>query len=101
MPVELNGEETSPRHWKGTRADAEPRAALIADKLHLDLALIHKERKVANQVSRMILVGSVANKTAIIIDDIADTWQVSPGTRLCTLPFGFQLTKAPILVAAP
>lgn len=27
----------------------------------------------ANQVSRMILVGSVQNKTAIIVDDIADT----------------------------
>lgn len=35
--------------------------------------MIHKERKVANQVSRMILVGSVKDKVAIIVDDIADT----------------------------
>ncbi|KIW15822.1 hypothetical protein PV08_05872 [Exophiala spinifera] len=49
------------------------RAAIMADKLRVDLALIHKERKVANQVSRMILVGSVADKRAIIVDDIADT----------------------------
>lgn len=48
-------------------------AATIADKLRVDLAIIHKERKVANQVSRMILVGSVTGKTAIIVDDIADT----------------------------
>ncbi|OAP61800.1 hypothetical protein AYL99_04003 [Fonsecaea erecta] len=48
-------------------------AAIIADKLRLDLALIHKERKVANKVSRMILVGSVLNKTAVLVDDIADT----------------------------
>ncbi|OAG38461.1 hypothetical protein AYO21_07283 [Fonsecaea monophora] len=48
-------------------------AAIIADKLRLDLALIHKERKVASKISRMILVGSVLNKTAVIVDDIADT----------------------------
>lgn len=48
-------------------------AASIADRLRVDLALIHKERKVANQVSRMILVGTVKGKTAIIVDDIADT----------------------------
>lgn len=49
------------------------RAATIADRLQVDLAIIHKERKVANQVSRMILVGSVAGKTAVLVDDIADT----------------------------
>ncbi|CAM1505925.1 Fc.00g115620.m01.CDS01 [Cosmosporella sp. VM-42] len=48
-------------------------AARIADKLRVDLAIIHKERKIANQVSRMILVGSVTGKTAILVDDIADT----------------------------
>lgn len=50
-----------------------PRAATIADRLNVDLAIIHKERKVANKVSRMILVGNVQDKTAVIIDDIADT----------------------------
>ncbi|KAI1775630.1 phosphoribosyltransferase-like protein [Hypoxylon cercidicola] len=48
------------------------RAASIADKLGVDLAIVHKERKVANQVSRMILVGNVADKVAILVDDIAD-----------------------------
>ncbi|KAH8668835.1 phosphoribosyltransferase-like protein [Xylariales sp. PMI_506] len=49
------------------------RAASIADHLRVDLAIIHKERKVANQVSRMILVGNVVDKTAVLVDDIADT----------------------------
>lgn len=49
------------------------RAAHLANKLRVDLALIHKERVVANEVSRMILIGSVTDKVAIIIDDIADT----------------------------
>lgn len=48
-------------------------AATIADKLQVDFAIIHKERKVANKVSRMILVGNVTGKTAILVDDIADT----------------------------
>ncbi|KAF7559200.1 hypothetical protein G7046_g4961 [Stylonectria norvegica] len=54
-------------------AGGAKRAARIADKLRVDLAIIHKERKIANQVSRMILVGSVTGKTAILVDDIADT----------------------------
>jgi ribose-phosphate pyrophosphokinase len=35
--------------------------------------LIHKERARPNEVSRMVLVGSVAGKTAILVDDMADT----------------------------
>lgn len=54
-------------------AGGAKRAASIADKLGVDLAIIHKERKIANQVSRMILVGNVAGKTAVVVDDIADT----------------------------
>ncbi|OAP58285.1 hypothetical protein AYL99_07375 [Fonsecaea erecta] len=54
-------------------AGGAKRAAYIADKLKVDFALIHKERQVANEVSRMILVGTVTGKTAIIVDDIADT----------------------------
>jgi ribose-phosphate pyrophosphokinase len=49
------------------------KAASIADKLNLEFAIIHKERKKPNEVSKMTLVGSIINKTAIIIDDIADT----------------------------
>ena len=39
----------------------------------MDFALIHKERKRANEVSRMVLVGDVRGKIAILVDDMADT----------------------------
>ena len=45
----------------------------IADRLNVDFALIHKERKVANSVASMVLVGNVEGKTAILVDDMADT----------------------------
>ena len=45
----------------------------IADRLGVDFALIHKERQKANEVSRMVLVGDVKDKIAILVDDMADT----------------------------
>ena len=38
-----------------------------------DLAIIHKERDIPNQVARMKLVGDVKDKIALITDDMADT----------------------------
>lgn len=38
-----------------------------------DLAIIHKEREVPNKVAHMKLIGEVAGKVALIVDDIADT----------------------------
>jgi ribose-phosphate pyrophosphokinase len=49
------------------------RAASIADRLGIEFALFHKERKKANEVSRMVLVGNVDGKIAILVDDMADT----------------------------
>ncbi|CAJ0914246.1 1457_t:CDS:2, partial [Entrophospora sp. SA101] len=54
-------------------AGGAKRATSIADRLNLDFALIHKERKKANEVSRMVLVGDVKGKIAILVDDMADT----------------------------
>ncbi|KAI9217259.1 ribose-phosphate pyrophosphokinase [Blastocladiella britannica] len=54
-------------------AGGAKRATVIADRLGVDFAIIHKERKVANQVSRMVLVGDVKGKIAILVDDMADT----------------------------
>lgn len=45
----------------------------MADRLGVDFALFHKERKKANEVSRMVLVGHVKDKIAILVDDMADT----------------------------
>lgn len=51
------------------------RAQSFAKRLmkNADLAIIHKERKIANQVAKMRLVGDVRGKVALIVDDMADT----------------------------
>jgi len=49
------------------------RVTSLAKQLKVDVAIIHKERKVDNEVDKMILIGNVENRTAIIIDDMADT----------------------------
>ncbi len=54
-------------------AGGAKRATSLADRLNVDFALFHKERKKANEVSRMVLVGSVEGKVAILVDDMADT----------------------------
>src|SRR5262249_5664339 len=38
-----------------------------------DLAIIHKERDIPNQIARMKLIGDVKGKIALILDDMADT----------------------------
>lgn len=48
-------------------------ASSMAAALDLDFALFHKERKKANEIARMVLVGNVENKVAILVDDMADT----------------------------
>ena len=54
-------------------AGGTKRVTSIADKLNVDFALIHKERKRANEVASMVLVGDVRDRVAILVDDIADT----------------------------
>ncbi|KAG8951575.1 hypothetical protein FRC04_005862 [Tulasnella sp. 424] len=54
-------------------AGGAKRATSMADRLNVDFALFHKERKKANEVSRMILVGNVKDKIAVLVDDMADT----------------------------
>lgn len=54
-------------------AGGAKRATSIADGLDLGFALIHKERAKPNEVSKMVLVGDVKDRTAIIVDDMADT----------------------------
>lgn len=54
-------------------AGGAKRATSLADRLEVEFALFHKERKKANEVSRMVLVGNVQGKVAILVDDMADT----------------------------
>jgi len=49
------------------------RVTSIADRLQIDFALIHKERKKANEVASMTLVGNVKGRVSILVDDMADT----------------------------
>ncbi|KAF7638900.1 Pribosyltran_N domain-containing protein [Meloidogyne graminicola] len=69
--------ETIP-NWKeavivSPDAGGAKRVTSIADRLNVDFALIHKERKIANEVEKMTLVGDVTGKTAILVDDMSDT----------------------------
>lgn len=85
VPVDNLYAEPSSLHYIRTHFDMEnlvivspdaggaKRATSMADRLGVDFALFHKERKKANEVSRMVLVGHVAGKTAILVDDMADT----------------------------
>ncbi|PGH34715.1 ribose-phosphate pyrophosphokinase [[Emmonsia] crescens] len=58
-------------------AGGAKRATAIADSLGMDFALIHKERRPTKITDRqnatMMLVGDVKGRTAILIDDLADT----------------------------
>lgn len=60
-------------HPRNATLRSSLRATSIADRLGVDFALFHKERKKANEVSRMVLVGRVKEKIAILVDDMADT----------------------------
>ncbi|XP_037907616.1 ribose-phosphate pyrophosphokinase 1 isoform X2 [Hermetia illucens] len=54
-------------------AGGAKRVTSIADRLNVEFALIHKERKKANEVASMVLVGDVKDRIAILVDDMADT----------------------------
>ncbi|KAL2352665.1 phosphoribosyltransferase-like protein [Cryomyces antarcticus] len=58
-------------------AGGAKRATAIADALGMPFALIHKERRPTQisdrQNATMMLVGDVAKRTTILIDDLADT----------------------------
>jgi ribose-phosphate pyrophosphokinase len=49
------------------------RANSYAKKLDIGLALCHKQRKKANVISEMTVIGDVQGKDVIIVDDMCDT----------------------------
>lgn len=49
------------------------RANAYSKYLNVDLAISYKQRKVANQVENMTVIGDVKDKNVILIDDIIDT----------------------------
>ncbi|KJR84096.1 ribose-phosphate pyrophosphokinase [Sporothrix schenckii 1099-18] len=65
-------------------AGGAKRATSIADGLEMAFALIHKERPRPNVVGRMVLVGDVQDKIAILVDDMADTCGTLAKVKLTT-----------------
>jgi len=49
------------------------RAKFYSDMLNVDMAICYKQRKVANEVAEMIIIGDVKGKDVIIVDDMCDT----------------------------
>jgi ribose-phosphate pyrophosphokinase len=49
------------------------RANNYSKYLNADIVICHKERKVANQVENMLLIGDVEGKNVILLDDMIDT----------------------------
>jgi ribose-phosphate pyrophosphokinase len=49
------------------------RTVHYSKKLKAETAIIHKTRVAANKVGKMVLLGDVRNKVAIIVDDMIDT----------------------------
>lgn len=54
-------------------AGGAKRANSYAKKLNTGLAICHKHRKQANEVAEMTVIGEVAGKDVILIDDMCDT----------------------------
>jgi len=49
------------------------RANSYAKLLGVDMAICYKQRKVANEVDKMTVIGEVAGKDVVIVDDMCDT----------------------------
>lgn len=49
------------------------RANAYAKHMDLDLAICYKQRKVANEVASMTVIGNVEGKDVLLVDDICDT----------------------------
>lgn len=54
-------------------AGGAKRANSYAKKLNTSLAMCHKQRKVANEIAEMTVIGDVRGKDVILIDDMCDT----------------------------
>lgn len=54
-------------------AGGAKRANSYAKRMNIGLALCHKQRKIANEVAEMTVIGDVKGKDVIIVDDMCDT----------------------------
>jgi ribose-phosphate pyrophosphokinase len=78
-PITIRWIKENVADWKQNCVIVSPdaggakRATSIADKLQVNCAIIHKERKKSGEVSSMVLMGDVKDQVAILVDDMADT----------------------------
>ena len=49
------------------------RASAYAKHLGVDMAICYKQRKVANQVESITVIGDVSNRNVVLVDDMIDT----------------------------
>ena len=54
-------------------AGGAKRANSYAKRLNIGLAICHKQRKKANEIAEMTVIGDVAGKDVILVDDMIDT----------------------------
>ena len=54
-------------------AGGAKRANSYSKKMNLGLAICHKQRKVANEIAEMTVIGDVSGKDVILVDDMVDT----------------------------
>jgi ribose-phosphate pyrophosphokinase len=54
-------------------AGGAKRANSYAKRLDVGLAICHKQRKKANEVAEMTVIGDVAGKDVVLVDDMCDT----------------------------
>lgn len=54
-------------------AGGAKRANSYAKKLDVGLAICHKQRKKANEIAEMTVIGDVAGKDVVLVDDMCDT----------------------------
>lgn len=66
------------------------RVTSIADQLNLDFAMIHKERKKANEISRMVLVGDVTGKACVLVECVVSAESRNSYIRLIVAFCQFQ-----------
>merc|ERR1712141_802605 len=57
-------------------AGGAKRVTAIADRLNVEFALIHKERKKANEVASMVLVGDAKGRVAILVADATKIYAI-------------------------
>ncbi|TNF49091.1 MAG: ribose-phosphate pyrophosphokinase [Bacteroidetes bacterium] len=70
---ELNNLDNGNLIMAAPDAGGAKRANSYAKKLNTGLAICHKQRKKANEVAEMTVIGDVEGKDVILIDDMCDT----------------------------